>query len=87
MRNKITFGNMETPTPKWAKKIRNTALKIGGALVVVGGAVVTLPVSLPAVVVTVATNAMIYGGAITTLVTAISQAIGIKEDAEPTNPN
>jgi uncharacterized membrane protein len=87
MSNKITFGNMETPTPKWAKKIRNTALKIGGALVVVGGAVVTLPVSLPAVVVTVATNAMIYGGAITTLVTAISQAIGIKEDVEPTNPN
>ena len=83
----LTFGNMETPTPKWAKKIRNTALKIGGALVVVGGAVVTLPVSLPAVVVTVATNAMIYGGAITTLVTAISQAIGIKEDVEPTTPN
>jgi uncharacterized membrane protein len=87
MSNKITFGSMETPTPKWAKKIRNTALKIGGALVVVGGAVVTLPVSLPAVVVTVATNAMIYGGAITTLVTAISQAIGIKEDVEPTTPN
>jgi len=87
MSNKITFGSMETPTPKWAKKIRNTALKIGGALVVVGGAIVTLPVSLPAVVVTVATNAMIYGGAITTLVTALSQAIGIKEDVEPTNPN
>lgn len=87
MSKKITFGSMETPTPKWAKKIRNTALKIGGALVVVGGAVVTLPVSLPAVVVTVATNAMIYGGAITTLVTAISQAIGIKEDVEPTTPN
>jgi len=87
MSNKITFGSMETPTPKWAKKIRNTALKIGGALVVVGGAVVTLPVSLPAVVVTVATNAMIYVGAITTLVTAISQAIGIKEDVEPTTPN
>jgi hypothetical protein len=83
----LTFGSMETPTPKWAKKIRNTALKIGGALVVVGGAIVTLPVSLPAVVVTVATNAMIYGGAITTLVTALSQAIGIKEDVEPTNPN
>jgi uncharacterized membrane protein len=87
MSNKITFGNMETPTPKWAKKIRNTALKIGGALVVVGGAVVTLPISLPAVVVTVASNAIIYGGAITTLVTALSQAIGIKEDVEPTNPN
>jgi hypothetical protein len=91
MKNKqgqaITFGSMETPTPKWAKKIRNTALKIGGALVVVGGAVITLPVSLPAVVVTVATNAMIYGGAITTLVTAISQAFGVKEDVEPTTPN
>ena len=79
----ITFGRMTTKTPLWAKKIRNTALKIGGALVVVGGAIVTLPLSLPATIVTVATNAVIYGGAITTLVSAVSQAFGIKEeDAE-----
>jgi hypothetical protein len=83
--NKLTFGNMENPTPAWAKKIRNTALKIGGGLVILGGAIVTLPVSLPATVVTVATNAMIYGGAITTLVSAISQAFGVKEDGEATN--
>jgi hypothetical protein len=83
--NKLTFGNMENPTPVWAKKIRNTALKIGGGLVILGGAIVTLPVSLPATVVTVATNAMIYGGAITTLVSAISQAFGVKEDGEATN--
>lgn len=78
--NKLTFGNMENPTPKWAKVIRNTALKIGGGLVIIGGAIVTLPVSLPATVVAVATNAMIYGGAITTLVSAVSQAFGVKED-------
>ena len=85
--SKITFGSMETPTPKWAKKIRNTALKIGGALVVVGGAIVTLPISLPATVVTIATNAMIYGGAFTTLVTAVSQAFGIKDDGKATEEN
>lgn len=79
----ITFGRMTTKTPLWAKKIRNTALKIGGALVVVGGAIVTLPLSLPATIVTVATNAVIYGGAITTLVSAVSQAFGIKEDDAP----
>lgn len=83
--SKLTFGQMESPTPLWAKKIRNTALKVGGALVVIGGAIVTLPVSLPATVVTVATNAMIYGGAITTLVSAISQAFGVKDDGEATN--
>jgi hypothetical protein len=80
----ITFGRMTTKTPLWAKKIRNTALKIGGALVVVGGAIVTLPLSLPATIVTVATNAVIYGGAITTLVSAVSQAFGIKEDEAET---
>jgi hypothetical protein len=86
MKNKqnqtITFGNMENPTPKWAKKIRNTALKIGGALVVVGGAIATLPLSIPATVVAIATNAVVYGTVITTLVGAVSQAFGIKEDEE-----
>ena len=77
--SKITFGTMESPTPNWAKKIRNTALKIGGALVVVGGAIATLPLSIPAGVIAVATNAVIYGTAITTLVSAISQAFGIEE--------
>jgi len=77
--SKITFGTMESPTPNWAKKIRNTALKIGGALVVVGGAIATLPLSLPVAVITVATNAVVYGTAITTLVSAISQAFGIEE--------
>jgi uncharacterized membrane protein len=91
MKNKqnktITFGNMENPTPKWAKKIRNTALKIGGALVVVGGAIITLPLSIPVGVITVATNAVIYGTAITTLVGAVSQAFGLKDDGEATEEN
>ncbi len=78
----ITFGKMSNRTPVWAKKIRNTALKIGGALVVVGGAIVTLPLSLPVTIVTVATNAVIYGTAITTLVSAVSQAIGINEEED-----
>ena len=91
MKNKqnqtITFGNMENPTPKWAKKIRNTALKIGGALVVVGGAIITLPLSIPVGVIAVATNAVIYGTAITTLVGAVSQAFGLKDDGEATKEN
>lgn len=91
MKNKqnqtITFGNMESPTPNWAKKIRNTALKIGGALVVVGGAIITLPLSIPVGVISVATNAVIYGTAITTLVGALSQAFGLKDDGEATEKN
>jgi uncharacterized membrane protein YbjE (DUF340 family) len=78
--SKLTFGKMSAPTPLLAKKIRNTALKIGGALVLLGGAITTLPVSLPATVVAVATNAMLYGGVITTLVSAVSQAFGVEED-------
>jgi hypothetical protein len=86
MKNKqgqtITFGSMETPTPKWAKKIRNTALKIGGGLVAVGSAVLALPFSLPVVVTTYAGYAILYGGAIGSIVATLSQAIGIKDDAE-----
>lgn len=80
--SKLTFGKMSAPTPNWAKKIRNTALKIGGALVVVGGAIVTLPLSLPVTVVAVATNAVVYGTALTSLVSAVSQAFGVEENKE-----
>lgn len=80
--SKLTFGQMSTPTPLWAKKVRNTALKVGAGLVLIGGAIVALPVSLPASVVTIATNAVIYGGSLTTLVSAISQAFGIQENKE-----
>jgi hypothetical protein len=83
----LTFGSMEAPTPKWAKKIRNTALKIGGGLVAVGGAVLALPFSLPVVVTTYAGYAIMYGGAIASIVASLSQAFGIKEDVEPTTPN
>jgi hypothetical protein len=82
--SKLTFGQMSAPTPLWAKKVRNTALKVGAGLVLIGGAIVALPVSLPASVVTIATNAVIYGGSLTTLVSAISQAFGIQENKEQT---
>jgi len=48
---------------------------------------VALPVSLPASVVTIATNAVIYGGSLTTLVSAISQAFGVEEKKEETEIN
>jgi hypothetical protein len=84
--SKLTFGQMSAPTPLWAKKVRNTALKVGAGLVLIGGAIVALPVSLPASVVTIATNAVIYGGSLTTLVSAISQAFGVEEKTnEETN--
>lgn len=83
--SKLTFGQMSAPTPLWAKKVRNTALKVGAGLVLIGGAIVALPVSLPASVVTIATNAVIYGGSLTTLVSAISQAFGVEDKKEETN--
>lgn len=83
--SKLTFGQMSAPTPLWAKKVRNTALKVGAGLVLIGGAIVALPVSLPASVVTIATNAVIYGGSLTTLVSAISQAFGVEEKTNEEN--
>jgi hypothetical protein len=47
----ITLGErLQAPTPKFFKTVRN----IGLTLVAVAGAILTAPVSLPAVVVTVA---------------------------------
>lgn len=83
--SKLTFGQMSAPTPLWAKKVRNTALKVGAGLVLIGGAIVALPVSLPASVVTIATNAVIYGGSLTTLVSAFSQAFGVEEKTNEEN--
>ena len=80
--SKLTFGKMSATTPLWAKKIRNTALKIGGALVGVGTALLTLPLSLPATVTVIATNAILYGGSIGIVVSALSQAFGIKEEED-----
>lgn len=59
------------PTPKFFRNLRN----IGIALATAGGAIIAAPISLPAVLVTVATYMTVAG----TVVTAVSQAVTIDE--------
>jgi hypothetical protein len=61
------------PTPKFFKTLRN----IGIALAAVGGAIIAAPISLPAIVVTVATYLTVAG----TVATAVSQAVVKSDDA------
>ncbi|GFD80913.1 hypothetical protein [Tenacibaculum mesophilum] len=55
------------PTPKFFKLLRN----IGIALATAGGAIIAAPVTMPAIVVTVATYMTVAG----TVATAVSQAV------------
>lgn len=62
------------PTPKFFRTLRN----IGIALATAGGAIIAAPISLPALVVTVATYMTVAG----TVVTAVSQAVTIDDETE-----
>lgn len=64
------------PTPKFFKTLRN----IGIALATAGGAIIAAPISLPAIIVTIATYLTVAG----TVVTAISQAVVTDEDSQKT---
>lgn len=55
------------PTPKFFKTLRN----IGIALTTVGGAIIAAPISMPAIVATIATYMTVAG----TVATAVSQAV------------
>jgi len=55
------------PTPKFFRTLRN----IGIALATAGGAIIAAPVSMPALVVTIATYMTVAG----TVATAVSQAV------------
>ncbi len=55
------------PTPKFFKVLRN----IGIALATAGGVVIAAPVSMPALIVTIATYMTVAG----TVATAVSQAV------------
>ncbi|RXP52358.1 hypothetical protein EC396_11345 [Lutibacter sp. HS1-25] len=55
------------PTPTFFRKLRN----IGIALAATGGAIIAAPISLPAILVTVATYLTVAG----TVATAVSQAV------------
>ncbi|TYP97450.1 hypothetical protein C7447_104136 [Tenacibaculum adriaticum] len=58
-------------TPKFFKTLRN----IGIALATAGGAIIATPISMPALVVTIATYMTVAG----TVATAVSQAV-VKDD-------
>ena len=55
------------PTPKFFKLLRN----IGIALATAGGAIIAAPISMPAIVVSIATYMTVAG----TVATAVSQAV------------
>ena len=68
---KTVVKRMQQPTPKFFKKIRN----IGLAVLAVGGAILTAPVTLPAALVTIAGYAALVG----TVMSGVSQA-AVKDD-------
>jgi len=63
------------PTPTFFRKLRN----IGIALAATGGAIITAPIALPALVITIATYLTVVG----TVATAVSQAVVSDDENEP----
>ena len=59
------------PTPKFFKVLRN----IGIALATAGGVIIAAPISMPALIVTIATYMTVAG----TVATAVSQAVVVDE--------
>lgn len=66
------------PTPKFFKIIRN----IGLTLAATGGAILTAPVALPSIVITIATYATLIG----TVATTVSQAAVVDGDESKQAP-
>ena len=67
------------PTPKFFKTLRN----IGIALATAGGSIIAAPISMPAIVVTIATYMTVAG----TVATAVSQAVVTDEENTETDEN
>ena len=67
------------PTPKFFKTLRN----IGIALATAGGAIIAAPITMPAIVVTIATYMTVAG----TVATAVSQAVVTDNENEETDEN
>ena len=65
------------PTPTFFKTLRN----IGIALATAGGAIIAAPISMPAIVVTIATYMTVAG----TVATAVSQAVVTDDENEETD--
>ncbi|MDX1828893.1 MAG: hypothetical protein R3342_05025 [Lutibacter sp.] len=64
----------QKPTPSFFRKLRN----IGIALAATGGAIIAVPISLPSLVITIAT----YLTAAGTVATAVSQAVVADTDKD-----
>jgi len=62
------------PTPKFFRTLRN----IGIALATAGGAIIAAPITMPTLVITVATYMTVAG----TVATAVSQAVTIDDETE-----
>ncbi|PHS51892.1 MAG: hypothetical protein COB01_08805 [Lutibacter sp.] len=69
------IDRLKQPTPTFFRKLRN----IGIALAATGGAILAAPISLPALLVTVATYLTVAG----TVATAVSQAVVSDNEKEP----
>ncbi|MAQ76086.1 MAG: hypothetical protein CL613_07120 [Aquimarina sp.] len=67
------------PTPKFFKTLRN----IGIALATAGGAIIAAPISMPAIVLTIATYMTVAG----TVATAVSQAVVTDDENIDTDAN
>ncbi|TDY11496.1 hypothetical protein [Meridianimaribacter flavus] len=67
------------PTPKFFKTLRN----VGIALATAGGAIIAAPISMPAIVVTIATYMTVAG----TVATAVSQAVVTDDENTETDAN
>lgn len=65
------------PTPKFFKTLRN----IGIALATAGGAIIAAPITMPALVITIATYMTVAG----TVATAVSQAVVIDDKNSETD--
>ena len=63
------------PTPKFFKVLRN----IGIALATAGGVIIAAPISMPALIVTIATYMTVAG----TVATAVSQAVVVDNNSKP----
>lgn len=67
------------PTPKFFRLLRN----IGIALATAGGAIIAAPITIPSLVVTIATYMTVVG----TVATAVSQAVVKDEDSSEIEVN
>ena len=67
------------PTPKFFKTLRN----IGITLATAGGAIIAAPITMPAIVVTIATYMTVAG----TVATAVSQAVVTDNENTETDEN